>query len=73
MTTYYVIKATDENFHRAARYQPSFEDGGYTFPNHYWDVGTEEIVLATDAHIKFETNSEWLAEDTVKQLDKVTA
>ena len=73
MTMYYVIKETGSNSHRACQYQPEFTDGGHKFPNHYWDIDTEEIVLECDAYKKFMTNDEWLARDTAKEWDKVTA
>ena len=71
MTTYYVIKETGSDFHRAARFQPSFTDGEWQVPAHYWDVETHEIVMELDAHVVFECNDKWLAEDTVKKYDGV--
>ena len=63
-----VIQVWGENFHRAAQWV----DADGQWPAHWFDINTMEIAATMGDKVssKFQTNDEWLAEDTVKKLDK---
>lgn len=63
-----VIQVWGENFHRAAQWA----DADGIWPAHWYDINTLEIAATKGdkVTVKFQTNDEWLAEDTVKKLDK---
>ena len=63
-----VIQVWGEKFHRAAQWY----DADGIWPAHWCDIDTLEIAatLGDKVTVKFQTNDEWLAEDTVKKLDE---
>ena len=70
MTTYYVIREKDAKFHRAMTFVESFPMSDWVVPAHYYDAAADEIVLETDAFVKFTCNDLALAEGLVTQYDE---